>query len=208
MDLLLKVKEWKTYRKSQKHITQTTNDPADVTNSEKSRSKAATIIDNLSLALQLAQQVAYITEAAPFFGPAAKLLSNLLGSYNEMTSVNEKRDVLATHIADLTGDLTATVLQMKAINYLDLVGRLRGDLDQYFALSLRLITKATEFVDKYDDTGKFIHWAARNQFGDEMDQLNQELNTFGDRFRTNRLVDLTINQSLNTETMNQIRDTV
>jgi hypothetical protein len=46
-----------------------------------------------------------------------------------------------------------------------------------------LITKATEFVDEYDEKGKLVRWAARNQLGDEMDNLNQELNAFGDRFR-------------------------
>jgi hypothetical protein len=81
MDILSKVKEWKTHRKSQKHTTQTANDPVDGTNSEKSKSKTVTIIDSLTLALELAQQVADVTEAAPFVGPAAKLLSNLLGSY-------------------------------------------------------------------------------------------------------------------------------
>jgi hypothetical protein len=55
----------------------------------------------------------------------------------EMKSANDKRDVLATHIADLAGDMSATVLHMKAINCSDLAGRLRGDLDKYFALSLR-----------------------------------------------------------------------
>ncbi|KAJ7788200.1 hypothetical protein B0H14DRAFT_3577622 [Mycena olivaceomarginata] len=187
MDILSKVKEWKTHRKSQKHTTQTANDPADDTNSEKSKSKTVTIIDSLTLALELAQQVADVAEAAPFVGPAAKLLSNLLGSYKEMKSANDKRDVLATHIADLAGDMSATVLHMKAINYSDLLG-------------------ATEFVDEYDEKGKLVRWAARNQLGDEMDNLNQELNAFGDRFRTHRLVDLTINQSVNTATMIRILD--
>ncbi|KAJ7467221.1 hypothetical protein B0H11DRAFT_51430 [Mycena galericulata] len=39
-----------------------------------------------------------------------------------------------------------------------------------------------------------------------MDTLNQEFNSFGARFRTNRLVDLAINQSANTETLSKIYD--
>jgi hypothetical protein len=44
-------------------------------------SKTDTIIDNLELALGLAEQAADIGAAAPFIGPAAKLLFSLIKLY-------------------------------------------------------------------------------------------------------------------------------
>jgi hypothetical protein len=40
------------------------------------------VLDNLSLALSLAEQVAEIAQAAPFIAPAASLLSKILKLYN------------------------------------------------------------------------------------------------------------------------------
>ncbi|KAJ7863841.1 hypothetical protein B0H13DRAFT_2353952 [Mycena leptocephala] len=162
--------------------------------------KSDIIIDNVKLSLVLAEQVAGIAEAPHSSGAAAKLLSSIIASYKEVKSANQKRDVLTTRIADLTGDLCATILRMEAIKYSDSVGRLKDDLHKYAAL----IKQAAGFVDEYDKQGKFVRAAARNQFGDDIDKLNQDLNTFGDHFRTNRLVDLTISQRVNTATLNQV----
>ncbi|KAJ7898904.1 hypothetical protein B0H14DRAFT_3852971 [Mycena olivaceomarginata] len=159
----------------------TANPPAIVP--EKFTSTAESVIDNLSLALGLAEQV-------------------ILQAYKEAKDASEKRDILDAQVSNLTGDLCATVLRIEATNCPDLIGRLKLDLERYAAL----ITKASDFVDKYDTQGKIVRWAARNQLGEEMDTLNQELNSFGARFRTNRLVDLAINQSANTETLNKIYD--
>jgi hypothetical protein len=38
------------------------------------------------------------------------------------------------------------------------------------------------FIRKYDDQGKFVHLAGRNQLGSEIDKLNEELSSFGARF--------------------------
>ncbi|KAJ7832151.1 ankyrin repeat-containing domain protein [Mycena olivaceomarginata] len=180
----------------------TANPPAIVP--EKFTSTAESVIDNLSLALGLAEQVVNIAQVAPFIAPAAALLSQILQAYKEAKDASEKRDILdaQAQVSNLTGDLCATVLRIEATNCPDLIGRLKLDLERYAAL----ITKASDFVDKYDTQGKIVRWAARNQLGEEMDTLNQELNSFGARFRTNRLVDLAINQSANTEILNKIYD--
>ncbi|KAJ7907948.1 hypothetical protein B0H13DRAFT_2331926 [Mycena leptocephala] len=147
--------------------------------------KSDIIIDNVKLSLVLAEQVAGIAEAAPFIGGRCEASVQhhciIQGSlFIEVKSANQKRDVLTTRIADLTGDLCATILRMEAIKYSDSVGRLKDDLHKYAAL----IKQAAGFVDEYDKQGKFVRAAARNQFGDDIDKLNQDLNTFGDHFRS------------------------
>ncbi|KAJ7770950.1 hypothetical protein DFH07DRAFT_938098 [Mycena maculata] len=87
------------------------------------------VLDNLALALSLAEQVADIAQAAPFIAPAAALL---------------------------------------------------------FSNHTILITKASLFIERYDNRGRFAHFAGRNQLGDEIDKLNQELNSFGARFRASK----------------------
>jgi hypothetical protein len=51
-------------------------------------------------------------------------------------STNEKRDILATHIANITGDICATILRVEVANHSDLIRRLKLDLEKYAALSL------------------------------------------------------------------------
>ncbi|KAJ6548674.1 hypothetical protein B0H19DRAFT_1379043 [Mycena capillaripes] len=160
------------------------------------------VFDNLTLALSLAEQTVEIAQVAPFIAPAATLLSEILKSYREVKSANEKRDSLATQIFNLTGDICATVLRMEATNHSDLIDRLKLDLQRYAAL----IEKASEFIDKYDQQEKIVRWAARNQLSAGMHKLGQDLTLFGARFRTNRLVDLTINQSIDTRKLDEIHD--
>ncbi|KAJ7759435.1 ankyrin repeat-containing domain protein [Mycena maculata] len=171
---------------------------------DKTGSMSEPVLDNLELALSLAEQAVAIAQVAPFIAPAAALLSEILKSYKEVKSANEKRNLLSEYIADLTGDICATVLRMEATNHSDLIGRLKQDLEKYSDL----ITKASRFIEDYDKQGKFTHFAGRNQLGDEMVKLNQELNSFGGRFRTNRLVDLAINQSDGARTLDRVHDMV
>ncbi|KAJ7127801.1 ankyrin repeat-containing domain protein [Mycena epipterygia] len=49
---------------------------------------------------------------------------------------------------------------------------------------------------------------ACTQLGNDLSSLKQELDSFGARFRTNRLVDLVINQNMISETTNKIYETV
>lgn len=105
---------------------------------KKVASAVESLTDNISLALAIAEQVVHIAQVAPFIAPAAALLAEILKSYQmrfdreqcivliiplyqEMKSSNEKRDTLAAHIADLTGDISASVLRMEATNHSDLI---------------------------------------------------------------------------------------
>ncbi|KAJ6546210.1 ankyrin repeat-containing domain protein [Mycena vulgaris] len=170
----------------------------------KSTGTAASAIDTLSLALDLVQQVANIVQKAPFIAPAAALMSEILQAYKEMKDTNEKRDILLVNITDLTRDLCGTILRMEATNHFDLVGRLKADIEIY----TRLLAKAAGFIQHYETQGEIAHVAARNELGNKFAALNRELDSFGARFRTNRLVDLAINQSVNTRTLDKVHDMV
>ncbi|KAJ7047048.1 hypothetical protein C8F04DRAFT_1227162, partial [Mycena alexandri] len=184
------------------------------------------VIDGLRIALELAAQAAKIAKAAPFLEPASALLTEILKSYEvftvisglcceflrifqEIQDMNEKRDVLAAHIADITGDICAPLLRVEATDSeSELIRRLKADLQKYTALGFfsrsLLIEKASGFVLKYDGHRKIVRWAAHKQLSSEIDKLNQELNSFGARLRTNRLVDLALNQDIITRTLDEV----
>ncbi|KAJ7464497.1 hypothetical protein FB451DRAFT_440150 [Mycena latifolia] len=172
--------------------------------SAKSTSKGDTAIDNVALALNLAQQVGNIVQKVPFIAPTAALMLELVKVYKEVKDTNEKRDVVLANITGLTHDLCGTILRMEATNHLDLIGRLKADLETYTGL----LTKASVFIKEYDGQGAVIHVAARNEIGDKFNTLNRELDSFGARFRTNCLVDLAINQNTNTQILDKVHDMV
>jgi hypothetical protein len=115
-------------------------------------------------------------------------------------SVKEKRNILFEQIANLTGDICATVLRLEAANHSELIKRLKVNLERYAVLSLifghscriscedgsRLVAQTSDFVNKYNDQGEFVHLASWNKLRDEVDKLNQELNAFGMRFRVSK----------------------
>ncbi|KAJ7769559.1 ankyrin repeat-containing domain protein [Mycena maculata] len=147
---------------------------------ERSTSAAESVIYNSTLALSLAEQALDIAQVAPFIGPAAALLGEVLKSYREFKSANEKQDLLVTHITDITGDICAGVLRLEVANHSDLIQRLKTDLENYAGL----IGRASRFIQEYDDQGNVRRYAGRNQLGEEIDKLIQELNLFGARFRS------------------------
>ncbi|KAJ7759412.1 hypothetical protein DFH07DRAFT_772223 [Mycena maculata] len=102
---------------------------------DKTGSTSKPVLDNLELVLSLAEQAVGIAQVAPFIAPAAALLSVILKSYKEVKSVNKKRDILSEYIADLTGNICTTVLQMEAMNQSELIGCLKPDLEKYSTLS-------------------------------------------------------------------------
>ncbi|KAJ6586253.1 hypothetical protein DFH09DRAFT_1274797 [Mycena vulgaris] len=167
----------------------------------KATSPANAAIDNLTVALGLVQQVANIVREVPFIAPAAALMAEILEVYKEAKATGDKRDVLLANVAELTRDLCGTILRMEATNHVDLIGRLKMDIEA-------LLAKASLFIKRYDTQGVVKHLAARNELGSEILALNRELDSFGARFRTNRLVDLALNQSVNTRTLNRVHDMV
>ncbi|KAJ7079508.1 ankyrin repeat-containing domain protein [Mycena crocata] len=161
-------------------------------------------IDNIALTLGLVEKVAALFQTVPFIAPVAALMSEILKAYKEVKDTNDKRESLFIRITDISHDLCATVLRMEATNHLDLVGRLKSDIDKY----AKLLEKASNVVKEYSDRGVVVRVAARTQLSNELGVLERELDSFGARFRTNRLVDLAINQNVVAGTINQIYDMV
>ncbi|KAJ7469650.1 ankyrin repeat-containing domain protein [Mycena latifolia] len=176
--------------------------PSTSTSTQSNSAEAA--IDNITVVLGLVQQVANVVERAPFLGPAAALMSEILKVYKEVKDTNEKRDALLANITDLTRDLCGTILRMEASNHLDLIGRLKADVEAY----ARLLAKASACITDYNNQGSISRAAARNELGTTFEALNRKLDSFGSRFRTNRLVDLAINQSMNARTLEEVHDIV
>ncbi|KAJ7445593.1 hypothetical protein FB451DRAFT_1412623 [Mycena latifolia] len=166
--------------------------------------ESTSTVDNLSFVLGLVAQIATIVETAPFLGPAAALMSEVLMTYKEVKDTDEKRGVLLANITGLTRDLCSTILRMEATNHLDLIGRLKGDVEAYTGL----LAKASEFIKNYDNQGGLSRILDRNDLGAKFAAFTQELDSFGARFRNNRLVDLAINQNLSARTLNKVHDIV
>ncbi|KAJ7445602.1 ankyrin repeat-containing domain protein, partial [Mycena latifolia] len=169
-----------------------------------SLSTTACSIDNLTAVLGLVEQVANIVQKVPFIAPAAALMTEILKVYKEVKGTNEKRDVLLANITDLSRDLCGTVLRMEATNHFNLIGRLEADIETYALL----LTKASAFIKDYNDHGLMSHIAARNELGTKFTALTRELDSFGARFKSNRLVDLVINQRVIAVTVEDINITV
>ncbi|KAJ7445599.1 hypothetical protein FB451DRAFT_1538243 [Mycena latifolia] len=58
----------------------------------------------------------------------------------------------------------------------------------------KLLTKTSAFIKDYNDHGLTNHITARNELRAKFAALTRELDSFGARFRSNRLVDLVIHQ--------------
>ncbi|KAJ6504018.1 kinase-like domain-containing protein [Mycena vulgaris] len=89
--------------------------------------------DNLTVALGLVQQVENIVQKVPFIALATALMSELLKVYKEVKDTDEKRDFLLANVTELTCDLCGTILRMEATNHVDLIGRLKADIETYTA---------------------------------------------------------------------------
>ncbi|KAJ6538309.1 hypothetical protein DFH09DRAFT_1283391 [Mycena vulgaris] len=191
------LKDWKELTSNWIHHK---GSPGDRAASKKAKSTTESVVDNLSVAVDVAEKVAEILQVAPVIAPVGALLSQILEVYQDMKSTHEKRDVLAATITALSGDICATVLRMEGTKCSDLMVRLKADLEKYAAL----ISRASELVDKYDKQGKILRFASRKPLAGEIDEINEELAKVGARFRSNRLVDLAINLSSNTDTLSQV----
>ncbi|KAJ7900710.1 hypothetical protein B0H14DRAFT_1457747 [Mycena olivaceomarginata] len=91
---------------------------------------------------------------------------------------------------------------MEARNDVELIGRLKPDIETY----ARLLEEASEFAANYHGLGNIRRGAARNLLGSRFSYLQQQLDLFRARFRTNRLVDLSIHQSTTEGTLNEVHD--
>ncbi|KAJ7269755.1 ankyrin repeat-containing domain protein [Mycena rebaudengoi] len=162
------------------------------------------VVDNVALAVDVAEKLAGFVQTVPFIAPVAGCLSQIIKVYKEVEAMDEKRDTLLCCIVSISHDLHATVLRMEAAGHVDVLTRLKPDLETYAGL----LEKAAAFVADYNEIGAVRRGAARNQLGGDFSTLQQDLDSFGARFRTNRLVDLSIQQTQMKGALDQVHDTV
>ncbi|KAJ6487630.1 hypothetical protein C8R45DRAFT_253502 [Mycena sanguinolenta] len=162
------------------------------------------LVDNLTLALEVTEKLATFAQKIPFIAPIAGVLSQILKTYKEVKDTDDKRDALLTRSTRIAQDLCATILRMEATNHVDLIGRLRSDIEAY----TRLLEEASKFVADYDSLGAIKRDLGRNQLGSRFTELQQNLDLFGARFRSNRLVDLAIQQNKIGATIDKVHEVV
>ncbi|KAJ6518532.1 hypothetical protein DFH09DRAFT_1427171 [Mycena vulgaris] len=181
--LPITMKDAKELRQIARDWIHRTGSGADAASDNKESTSRVTdlAIDSLSVALELAGKVADIFKEAPLIAPVGALLSQILKLYDDMKTTKDKKDILAAHITGLSGDVCATVLQIETTKQSDLIQRLKTDLKTY----ADLIFKASDIVRKYDNQGTLSHVATHKQLGGKIDKINQELTSFGTRFRNN-----------------------
>ncbi|KAJ7102707.1 ankyrin repeat-containing domain protein [Mycena epipterygia] len=170
----------------------------------KSTMVSGIVLDNIALTLNLVAKLSGLFKTVPFIGPVANVMSEMLKVYQEVKDANDKREGLLSRIRDISHDLCNTVLHMEKKNHVDLIGRLKADIEAY----AKLLTKASMFVKEYDNHGAVLRVVAHTQLGNDLSSLKQELDSFGARFRTNRLVDLVISQNIVSGTTNKIYERV
>ncbi|KAJ7618021.1 ankyrin repeat-containing domain protein [Roridomyces roridus] len=91
---------------------------------------------------------------------------------------------------------------MEAADHIDLIGRLKLDVETY----ARLLEESFNFVSDYDYLGGTTRATARQQLKAGFKDLQRKLDSFGARFRNNRLVDLAIHQNTIEDTLDRVHD--
>ncbi|KAJ7498167.1 ankyrin repeat-containing domain protein [Mycena galericulata] len=124
------------------------------------------LVDNIALALDIATKLAGFVQTVPFIAPAAGFLSQILKAYKV--------------------DLCATILRMEETNHLDLVGRLKPDIERY----ARLLEEASKLIENWEQ--------------DSVTSNNNLIHSERGSGQTNRLVDLAIQQITIGEKLDQV----
>ncbi|KAJ7269695.1 hypothetical protein C8J57DRAFT_1227412 [Mycena rebaudengoi] len=152
----------------------------------KSASTKDSVVDNLRLVVDVVEKLTGFVQTIPFIAPVAGCLSQIIKVYKEVEATDEKRDTLLRCIVSISHDLHTTILRMEAAGHIDVLTRLKPDLETYTGL----LKKAAAFVADYNEIGAVRRGAARNQLGGDFSTLQQDLDSFGARFRaTYRTVD-------------------
>ncbi|KAF7344725.1 Ectomycorrhiza-induced ankyrin-domain/NACHT-domain containing protein [Mycena venus] len=142
----------------------------------------------LTVTLELVGKVLKIVH--PVIGAAADLMLEILTVYKDVRSTSKQRNTFLAKVTDLSQDVCRMVLRMQSTNSLSLIGRLKPDIDTY----TKLLKKASEFIKVYDTQWRLLQIAIPKEFAAKFTSLADELDSFGSRFRSNRLVDLAIKQ--------------
>ncbi|KAJ7751841.1 hypothetical protein B0H14DRAFT_2635931 [Mycena olivaceomarginata] len=130
------------------------------------------ILNSLSLVLALTEQSANMPEFTSVIEPAIEVLSKILKSFNEGKSTTEGYNTCVQHTINLTGDICATALQSDS-NFMQ---HLKLDFNTYAGL----MKKTSQIIE---DCNIPRVPADHVQLDLKLDKLNQELESFGARFK-------------------------
>ncbi|KAJ7252185.1 ankyrin repeat-containing domain protein [Mycena rebaudengoi] len=158
------------------------------------------VVHDVTIALDVAAQLASYAHALPLVAPIAGFLSLILKTYQEAKDTDDKRDALLFRCAGIGQDLCAAIHTLKATNHVDLIGRLNTDIERYS----RLLEHVLRLTADYNTLGAIQRGVDRKQLGSRFTELQRDLDSFGARFRNNRLVDLAIQQSMIKSTLDKV----
>ncbi|KAJ7256360.1 ankyrin repeat-containing domain protein [Mycena rebaudengoi] len=160
------------------------------------------VISNILAALAIVEQVGKVIEAAPFVAPIGAILSQFVKVYKQLRDNDEKRDMLLDKVAVLFYDIALAILRLHDNGHAAQIHRLGSDLKEY----RRLLENAQRLLSV--EHKKFVRILKRDELGTELDTLDKQIDLFGARFRTNRLVDLQFTQGKVAEDVTKVLDTV
>ncbi|KAJ7114699.1 ankyrin repeat-containing domain protein [Mycena epipterygia] len=147
-------------------------------------------VDNLALVANIAEKIGNVVGKVPLVAPVAVLLSEIVKTYNEIKDMHDKCNTLLTRIADLANDLHGTIMRMEATKYVDSMGRLKSDIEEY----VKLLRRASALTSDFDGHGVFKTGVNQKQWTDKFTALDSEFNSFAGRFAVNRITDVQIEQ--------------
>ncbi|KAJ7850773.1 hypothetical protein B0H14DRAFT_2581764 [Mycena olivaceomarginata] len=146
-------------------------------------------------------QVGKMIQSVPFIEPIGAILFEFVNVYKSIITTR-KRDALLSKSAGLARDIGEALVRMKDNWHANQVSRLERDLGEYMKL-----LAARKIILTFDDRGLSLRVLQRGELGAEMERLDEKLIAFGTRFRTNRLVDIQIQQGGVAEAVEKIRVT-
>ncbi|KAJ7091786.1 ankyrin repeat-containing domain protein [Mycena epipterygia] len=176
-------------------------EPLEATTKPREGSKDSAI-SNISAALAIVEQVGKVIEAAPFVEPIAAILLQFIEVYKQLRDNDGKRDMLVDKVTILLCDIARAILRLNDSGNAAQISRLGSDLKDY----ARLLENAQRLLSV--EHKKVVRIIKRDELRAELDALDKQLDLFGTRFRTNRLVDLQFTQGKVAEDATKVLDTV
>ncbi|KAJ7274616.1 ankyrin repeat-containing domain protein [Mycena rebaudengoi] len=179
-----------------------TAEPLEVAATKPHEGSKDSVISNISAALAIVEQVGKVIEAAPFVEPIGAILLQFVKVYKQLRDNDGKRDTLLNKVAALFCDIAPAILRLHDNGHGAQIHRLGSDLKEYRGL----LENAQRLLSA--EHKKFVRVLKRDELGAELDALDKQIDLFGARFRTNRLVNLQFTQDKVAEDVTKVLDTV
>ncbi|KAJ7274632.1 ankyrin repeat-containing domain protein [Mycena rebaudengoi] len=179
-----------------------TAEPLEVAATKPHEGSKDSVISNISAALAIVEQVGKVIEAAPFVEPIGAILLQFVKVYKQLRDNDGKRDTLLNKVAALFCDIAPAILRLHDNGHAAQIHRLGPDLKEYRGL----LENAQRLLSV--EHKKIVRILKGDELGAELDALDKQIDLFGARFRTNRLVDLQFTQDKVAEDVTKVLDTV